>query len=147
MKTLKEIIIDQKLRKGPSHGMTKNGAFWTFNPTQYFSVLRRSGGDGIGNSSPDITFFLEFRHFRSGEVRAEIIRKSWHQNDGERISYTNGNAVLDAQTVEDVIVALKGIKTSEGESIVSSNKEEGITEDFVALGMPIALPAPDEIMV
>lgn len=149
MKTLKSLIIDRKIRKGTAHGTTKRGAYWTLadKPNEYFAILRRSGGDGIGQSAPDVTHGLELRHFRSGEVRAVIVRDAYHQNGSYSsggTSYHDASAILDCVTVEDVIVALKAAGTEESGSVYSDGKVENLTRALVALGLPVSAPAPDE---
>lgn len=144
MKTLKDIIIASKIRKGPAHGTTKRGAFWTFVEDEYFAKLRRSGGDGIGENSPDVTHYLDFRHFRDGSVTAVITRDAYHQNGG----YSGGgkeqidaSEILGCTTIEDVEIALKGI--GRDESVIGSS--HNLRPTLHALGLPESAPAPDEV--
>ena len=44
MKTLKELVIKQRCRKGESHAKTKDGAFWLATPEV---KMRSYGGDGF----------------------------------------------------------------------------------------------------
>lgn len=146
MQTLKNIIEAMKIRKGPAHGTTKRGAFWTPSKDRYIACLRWTGGDGIGQSSPDVHFYLEIRHFRSGEMRAIVVRDAYHQNGeyaGAGKSVTDVTPVLDAQTAEDALVVLKGIRTQSGESVVDVGKD--LVAVLVGLGLPDAMPAPDEV--
>ena len=69
MKTLKEIIVETKCRKGESDGTTKQGAFW-FACDEI--LIRSFGGDGVGQSSTDLRNYLQLRHYRNGEVKAVV---------------------------------------------------------------------------
>lgn len=139
MKTLKELIIDRKCRKGESVGTTKSGAFWlACDPIR----IRSFGGDGIGQSARNCDNYLQLRHYRSGEVKAVVNYHSWHQNSGTHDSYISV-PILDCTTVEDVIVILKGV--SDDDTAAYSNWGEGnLTKALVGLGMAESLPAPDE---
>src|SRR3990167_5117905 len=106
MKTLKEIVEDCHCRKGKSDGITKRGAYWlAWDPI----VCRRSGGTGCGQSSPDVTYYLLLRHFRSGEVRPIIHREAWHQNSaysGAGDTYNSIPELLECTTIEQVVSIL-----------------------------------------
>lgn len=147
LKTLKTLVEEAKCRKGAADGTTKRGAYWlACQPIK----TRRAGGDGIGNSGADITYLLELRHYRSGEVSAVIHNDSWHQNgshSGGGDSYHQMPAVLDCATVEEVIVALKaGVEGCYGrETCISSNFEESLSAALAALSMPEYATAPDEM--
>jgi len=136
MKTLKEMIIERKLRKGPAHDTTKRGAYWTQDESHYFATLRRSGGD--------VSHLLDFRHYRSGDVTAIIVADAYHQNgssSGGGKSYVDANRILDCTTIEDVMVVLKALSSDEG-AVVGFACD--IEEKLAAWGMPEALPAPDD---
>lgn len=145
MKTLKELIADQKCRKGEAHAKTKDGAFWLAAPEV---TLRSYGGDGIGNNGPDLTQHLQLRHYRSGEVKAIAHYHSWHQNYGSSDRYTTLD-ILDCTTVEDVIVVLLQTKMraecgGDGDSVYTSFCEDKLTDALTSLGMVEALQSPDE---
>lgn len=145
-KTLKDLLIEKLIRKGAAHGTTKRGAYWTPVKGEYFEKIRRSGGDGIGNSAPDVSFYLELRHFRDGTVKAVIVRVAWHQNgsySGAGTTYADASSVLDCTTAEEVVVALKAISMDE-ESVISERGSEWITAACIAFGLPESAPAPDE---
>ena len=145
MKTLKDLVIEQKCRKGESHAKTKDGAFWLAAPEVQ---IRSYGGDGIGNNGSDRTQHLQLRHYRSGEVKAYAHFHSWHQNYGSSDRYTSLD-ILGCTTIEDVIASLLTTKMrsdydSDGDSVYSSYNENDLTDALAALGMVVALPAPDE---
>ncbi len=144
MKTLKELIADRKCRKGAAAGTTKRGAYWlACEPIK----IRSYGGDGIGQSAPDIDHHLELRHYRSGEIRAMVCRNARHQNSGTSTRYSPAE-LLDCTTSEQVIVALKGSQVECGydysEHAYSDYFADSLTKTLAALGMPDSEPAPDE---
>jgi hypothetical protein len=140
MKTLQELIVAAKCRKGAAAGTTKKGAYWlACEPIK----IRVYGGDGIGQSSPDCTNFLELRHFRDGSVQTVVEFASWHQNQGgRRESYVTVPALAMCETVEDVIVCLKSCGTEV--AAYSDKMEDKLTDGLVAFGLPVSAPAPDE---
>lgn len=144
MKTLKELVIASKCRKGQASGRTKRGAFWV----ALCVVTRRCGGDGIGNSGADVTYSLELRHYRDGGVSATIKRDSWHQNSGTDVRYEGCGSVLDCATAEEVVCALKGISFSDfydhTDHVLSSLKEDEVIAALVDFGLAPCEPAPDE---
>lgn len=146
MKTIKEIIIESKCRKGPSAGVTKRGAFWIAfaKSDQYFSVTSRRGGDGVGQSSADVSVGLKFRHFRDGTVQAITVTECWHQNTGTNRSTVDVSQILNCTTAEEVIAILKGTNAGDGGRSISSIFEEDLVADLAAIGIPAALPGPDE---
>ena len=111
--------------------------------------MRAAGGDGIGNSAPDVDYCLELRHFRNGTVSAIIHRASWHQNHGSRDNYCAAPVLLECATVEQIIVELKGFRgdddyTGCDEPVYSDRFEEKLTTALVKFGMPEMEPAPDD---
>lgn len=146
MKTLKEIVIEQKCRKGAAAGTTKNGAYWVAGEC----VTRRCGGDGIGNNAPDVTWTLELRHYRDGAVRATMHRDAHHQNGrwgGAGDWYYGIDAILSAETIEDVIVEMRaGVHDRDtGETLPVLGRDLSELRDMLAAwGMPNAAPSPDE---
>ena len=109
MKTLKELVIARKCRKGNPCATTKQGAFWL---ACEGIKIRSFGGTGIGNSSPLRKNYLQLRHFRDGSVRAAVNFQSYHKNTGMENVYCNVD-IDSCSTVEDVIVRLKGISSKE----------------------------------
>lgn len=157
MKTLAQLIEAQKCRKGKADGTTRKGAYWLVKADDLGEkvsleiTIRSWGGDGIGQSRADLRNYLQFRHFRNGNACAMVRRHSWHQNDGHRDTYTMIPALMDCTTVEQAIVALKGVKTdpcdhyhSSPENVYSDNFEKDLTGWLVALGMTEMEPAPDD---
>lgn len=144
--TLSEIIESQHCRRGKAAGTTKRGAFWlACEPIR----IRSYGGDGIGQNAADMENMLHLRHFRDGDVRATIRVWSWHQNGGDHSTYMDASSILTAQSVEDVIVALKAIRVEDdyegyGAPAYSDHEEDKLTAALTALGMPVSAPAPDE---
>ena len=139
MLTLKNCVEAAKCRKGPAKGTTKRGAYWlAHKPIK----IRRAGGDGIGNSGADLTFTLELRHFRGGEVRSTIHCAAYHQN-GDHDSYESLD-LGDCSSVEQVIVRLKGHSFCDGDACYSDFFEDTLTAALVELGLPEREPAPDE---
>jgi hypothetical protein len=140
--TLKEAVQKERCRKGKADGITKRGAYWlACEPI----VLRRAGGDGIGQSAPDITWSLEIRHFRDNSVVPTLHRSAWHQNGsysggGDRYFIREGLA--DVTTVEEAIANLKA-GTSEEHCYHSSRYAE-VRDALLALGLPEAAPSPDD---
>jgi len=142
--TLGVCVAYKKCRKGKATGTTRDGAYWLVcDPI----ICRRAGGDGIGNSSADLTYELELRHYRDGEVRAVMVRDAYHQNGSSR-RYRSVPELLECRTVEAVIVCLKqGVDFENGaytETVYSDLKEELLTNALVKLGLAECEQAPDE---
>ena len=149
MKTLKELIIEAKCRKGEAHGTTKRGAYWcpfVSDADSYFVVTGDRGGDGIGQNAADVTVGLDLRHFRDGTVSAVLEHASYHQNTGHKLnSTTNADQLLNCTTAEEVVVALRGIELiNDCGQALSTRCVEKIIARCVEIGMPKAAPAPDE---
>lgn len=143
MLTLSNAIEQTKCRKGKSDGTTKDGAYWLATKP---IVIRSWGSDGIGSNPPDRTNYLELRHYRDGQVRARVNLHSWHQNgaySGAGDWYANADAILPCESVEAVIVALKGMRYNEW-AVYSDHFEDTLTKALVDLGIAEATPAPDE---
>ena len=140
MKTIKELIIAAKCRKGEAAGTTKHGAFWlAAEPI----CVGGGGGDGIGQSAPNIDHFLQMRHYRDGTVKAMIHRSSWHQNHGQHESYKDAPELLGCSTIEEVFVALKGIEI-EDRPVYAAFAKDKIEKAMSEFGLAKAAPAPDE---
>ena len=142
MKTLKELVIAAKCRKGKSTGITKRGAFWLACEE---IRIRSFGGDGIGNSSSDLRNYLQLRHYRDGTVGAVVRCNAWHQGDGDSSSYRKVSDVLSCTTTEEVIAVLKRTNEwHENASVYSDTHEERLTKALAAMGLPASAPAPDD---
>jgi hypothetical protein len=102
MKTLKDIIVDRKTRKGESTRITKDGAYW-----ETAILFAAEGGDGIGQASSDVSWYLEIRHYRDGHLRGYVNRHTWHQNDGDTNNRTRSDDVLNCTTIEELIVTMQ----------------------------------------
>lgn len=135
MKTLKDLLIARKIRKGTAHGTTKRGAFWLLEGKDRATKIRQD--------SSDLTYWLDLRHYRSGEVSAVVDVESWHQNYGLKHHYIRANEVLNCSTVEEVIVTLKGIR-DEDSPVYSDLQSTELTKTLVDLGLPLSVPPPDE---
>ncbi len=143
MSTIKELVESKKCRTGKAAGTTKRGAYWiAVGPV----LLRDYGGDGIGNNSPDMKNYLYLRHYRSEEVQATVCCESWHQNTGDREQWESFPELLDCETVEDVIVALKSWRFFDS-PVYSDVFESNVTEAMTDLGLPLAAPSPDEVTI
>jgi hypothetical protein len=145
MKTLKEIIIERKCRKGAAAGTTKRGAYWlACEPI----ITREAGGDGIGQNAPDITDSIELRHFRDDNVRAVIHRDAWHQNGahgGAGDGWMDASGVLNCSTIEEVLVVLKGTALAESPVVNQYSADKTLIPALRELGLPDAAPGPDEV--
>lgn len=139
MNTLKNYVEAQKCRKGSADGTTKKGAYWLAADEV---KIRSYGGDGIGSNSSDKGHFLQLRHFRDGSVSAIVHYNSSHQNYGSQSSY-HAVAITECETVEDVIVVLKGCTIHETHAF-SENYRDELIAFLTGLGMPIAHSAPDD---
>lgn len=136
MKSLKDIIINARCRKGPAHNITFDGAYWS--PFAHI-VLRRTGGDGIGRNAHDVEFRLEFRHYRSGVVKAVVHEYSWHQNTGTSHRYHFVD-ICDLETGEDVVRVLMSFD----KKFLSSSDAQSIIGRLEELGLKPCDPSPDE---
>lgn len=139
MKTLKELIVATKCRKGPADGTTKRGAFWfATDPI----TIRSYGGDGVGESEASRKNKLHLRHYRDGTVAALVNYHSWHQDDGTSDAYRPA-AILDCATVEEVVVVLKGMSDDDTAAYSDFNLS-GLTTSLMALGLAETVPSPDD---
>lgn len=138
--TLEEFIRSTKCRKGKAAAITAKGAYWLALPP---IKIRRFGGDGIGNDSPDRTNTLELRHYRNGKVRCLIKHESWHQNHGNHCEITEAS-ILDHKTAEEVIVTLKQHTICDREP-VSDHFQDDLIAALVGIGLPeYEFPSPDD---
>lgn len=143
MNTIKDLVVAKKIRKGTAHGTTKRGAFWGIPGPGEGIKIRRAGGDGVGHNAPDITYWLNFRHYRNGEVSAVVDVESWHQNSGHHRRYIRADEILACTTVEEVVVALKGIR-DDLSNVYSDSRHDDLSEALTSIGLPVAAPSPDE---
>jgi len=146
--TLRESIENAKCRKGKAVDITSQGAYWLAHDVDGIKI-KRAGGDGIGQSGPGITIYLELRHYRNGKIKAKILRDAWHQNGsygGAGQNWYNADHILAAETAEDVLAGLYKPISGEYDSFVplSPNYEDALTEVLAGLGLPLCLPSPDD---
>jgi hypothetical protein len=143
--TIREAIEQAHCRRGKAAGTTKDGAYWlACEPI----MIRRAGGDGIGNNDADRTNYLELRHYRDGAARARVHVDAYHQNGGRGGGgdwWTNADCVLDATSAEACIVALKGLRCGEERVVYSDWYEDDLTKALGALGVLAHEAAPDEV--
>jgi len=145
MKSLKDLIIEQKARKGPASGTDKRGAYWIVKAI----TTRSAGGDGIGQSAPSLNYDLQLRHYRSGDVRAMIERDAWHQNGsygGGGTSWHGVGGILECTTAEEVIVELLNAGSEETGRLFSESHRGELVSGLAGIGLLEALPAPDETL-
>lgn len=143
MKTLKDIAIERKSRKGAARATTPDGAYWL--PIRV--KLMAAGGDGIGQSAASHQYYLTVRHYRSGDVRAYVEDEGYHQNNGSWTVRTRCSEVLDATNHEELLIALKKshFDPDDGEPYrvrVSELGEARLEKEIPEL--PDSPPAPDE---
>lgn len=146
--TLREAVEQSHVRSGKSNGTTRRGAYWLACDE---IVLREAGGDGIGQSGPDITYYLQIRHYRGGEVRAVVHQAARHQNGSWSGAGDWYRAVDlgDCATIEDVVVVLKGGIDFHGgdgrETCYSDCHYADIRDALMPLGLAESAPAPDDV--
>jgi hypothetical protein len=145
MKTLKQICIERKVRKGESAAVTADGAYWLAVDT----IINSGGGDGIGQSAADVSYGLKIRHYRSGEIRAYLTRHTWHQNDGNHTDKTRADDLLDCTTIEELRAAIARHEISSDYceprpcSVSAHHLEHNLIPDLPEMVLQVA--APDEI--
>ena len=150
MKTISEIIIDSKCRKGGADGTTVDGAFWVCPASPIIgnlglkTLIRSFGGDGVGQSRADLRNYLELRHYRGGKVQAVVLCNSWHQNYGNSHTVVAADSVLAATTTEELEVALM-VLNGEDNNYYSESMRSNLDELAETIGLPESLPAPDEV--
>lgn len=144
-KTLGELIVARRCRKGAAIGISPRGAYW--HPAKPVTI-NRAGGDGVGNSACDLTMKLELRNYRSGLVEVVVRVESWHQNTSSRTRVVLNNdlrQVLQATTAEDVIATLLGLGDGHNGPLYSDRFEADLIAWLGGLGLPACLPAPDDV--
>ena len=139
-RTLGEILAARKARKGRAAGIDSLGAWW--HATEPGVVTTRAwGGDGVGQSEPDMHATIGARHYRDGHIAVGVRVTRWHQDTGERVTWRPIAALWDSKTAEDVIHA---IVSSDGGEYYRPRWRDEVVAWCVSLGMPEAAPAPDE---
>jgi hypothetical protein len=147
MASLKELIQATNCRTGKPHGTTRHGAYWLAHEP---ILLQQGGGDGLGQNAPSTRSELLLRYYRDGNVQASIFWEATHQNGahgGAARQYSNADYLLECDTVEEVIVALKRNQLEIevwDVACYSDRCESKVTDALVKLGMPLAAPSPDE---
>lgn len=138
MKTLETLVKDARIRKGVAAAITSKGAYWTM--ADLSSLIGASGGDGVGNSAPDLRLHLELRHYRDGFVEAGVIETSWHQNHGTHVTFHPIPTLLSCRDAESVVALLVAFAEERGFEVVTKH----LAKDVEALGWTWAPPSPDE---
>lgn len=148
MKTVEDLVVAAKCRKGSAVDVDERGAYWVA-----LSVCTRAyGSGGIGNEAPSVEVILELRHYRSGGVVAFLRKEQWHQNTGENVleMETPPDTILSCTTVEDVVVSLYDMDIEDPQDCPEStaayhrSKYPEVKREFARLGLIVALPGPDE---
>ena len=151
MKTISEIIIASKCRKGGADGTTVDGAYWVCPASPIVgnlglkTMIRSFGGDGVGQSSANCHNYLQLRHYRGGKVEAVVLENSWHQNYGTSQTVVAADAVLAATTTEELEVALLALTDEYDANYYSQSMRENLDHLAEKIGLPESLPAPDEV--
>ncbi len=134
-KTFAEIVREKKCRRGKASGIDESGAYWN----AIKITTKMSGGTGIGNSEPQVSFYLEARHYRAGQIMIGVVRESLHQNYNDVFEWIDTPSISEADSVESVIVGLRA------KDLLSSYHQKRLVEALTALGLPEAPPSPDDI--
>jgi len=143
MKTLKDIALARKARKGPAEAVTKDGAYWL--PVSV--NINVAGGDGIGQSDASRNTYLNIRHYRSGELGGYIEQTTWHQNTGSSTLRTSCSAALGVTNHEDLLIVLRKAEfdTDHDMNIEVEVSDRGIARLLKEIPeLPAAPKAPDE---
>lgn len=130
-KTLKELIIDQKCRRGNFYEIDKNGPYWI------------CGKPVLINEFFGYETYLRFLHYFDGSVQAESLIKS-----KEECYRTNIN-ILTCTTIGEVFLELykKTISTKNyiNASTYSDEYRPFLIKVLKNLGLPMGFEPPDEI--
>jgi len=86
--------------------------------------------------------FLELRHFRDGAVRPTL---RWQVVAGgaDMPEFFGDVSIGSAESVEDVVVKLKGVKIGHAEAYRERESQE-LVQALTGLGLPLGLPGPDD---
>jgi len=150
MKTLSDIIIDSKCRKGGSDGITSAGAYWLCPQSKIAgnrgvkTLIRSYGDNGIGNSRADLRHYLELRHYRGGKVSAVVVATSWHQNSGTQKAEIEINSVLTSTSTEELESALLALEDENYGPLYGKDFSEKLTALAELIGLPDSAPSPDD---
>jgi hypothetical protein len=153
MKTLADIIIDSKCRKGGADGITSAGAYWLCPQSKIAgnrgvkTLIRSYGGDGIGQSCADRRHYLELRHYRGGKVSAVVVATSWHQNSGTQETETEINSVLVSTSTEELESALLALEDGNYGPVYVKYCSEKLAALAELIGLPDSGPSPDDAEV
>lgn len=145
--TIQQAIIASKCRKGKAHAITAKGAYWLAHAP---IIIKRYGGDGIGQTRADMTNTMEIRHYRDGKVKIFIRVSTWHQNEGTHTRTRDASHMIDSKSVEDIIIWLKNTEigaTDYDDSSVSYSdyRYDDVATAFMTLGLPeFPIPSPDD---
>jgi len=139
MRTLKELIISARCRKGPAAGIDGSGEWW-----QAGATIKTSGhgGDGVGNSAPSVRCDLQMRHYRNGTVVVGVLVERWHQNTGTRTEWVPMPGIEESQTTADVVASLR--RWNEHQTVLREFCRSGLTDELGQFGLLAHAPAPDE---
>jgi hypothetical protein len=141
--TLGQLAISRKARKGPAAKITKDGAYWI----AVEAKVDAGGGDGIGNSGAHRRDYFVVRHYRSGELRAYLESRFWHQNSGNRVVRSRCDQVLNCGTIEDILVELQKVTIADDYGNDWTITDTPYTS-YLAKALPelpVHIPAPDEV--
>lgn len=139
MKTLKELIVAARCRKGDAAGIDECGEWWQAGGT---IKTARSGGDGIGNSAPSVRCDLQMRHYRTGSVVVGVLVERWHQNVGTRSEWVPLPGIEAAETAADVVAFL--MRWNEDLTVLSDWCRSYLVEELGTFGLLASAPSPDE---
>ena len=141
MRTLKELIVAARCRKGEPAGIDAAGEWWQAGSTVKSA---RSGGDGIGNSAPSVRCDLQMRHYRTGSVVVGVLVERWHQNVGTRSEWVPLPGIEESQTSADVVSFLMRWNECRGLTVLSAWCQNYVVEELGGFGLPASAPGPDE---
>ncbi len=148
--TVADAAIAKKGRKGPARGITEKGAYWVVVDAK----IDQRGGENVGQNSSNLEDYFRVRHFRDGTLWAYCETESWHQNEGRHEVRVQCDNALEAETIEDLIVAIQKTwiaapNTWEEDAHyavwMSGASRLGMPQLVEQLpGLPLSLPSPDE---
>jgi len=151
MKTLSDIIIDSKCRKGGADGITEHGAYWLCPQSKIAgnrgvkTLIRSWGDNGIGQACADLRNYMELRHYRGGKVSAVVVALSWHQNSGDSQTEMEIDSVLTTTSVEELQSALLSLEDENYGPVYGKNFSEKLAALAELIGLPACAPSPDDV--
>jgi hypothetical protein len=140
MKTLKELIVAARCRKGTAAGIDESGEWWQAGGT---IKTARSGGDGIGHSAPSVRCDLQMRHYRPGPVVVGVLVERWHQNVGTRTEWVPLPGIEESETAAEVVAFLLRWN-GDGLTVLSDWCQSYLVEELGTFGLLASAPSPDE---